>query len=132
MKKIIKKIKRHHIKQVIIYGIVGVVAFIVQASFYLILCRLHMYPVYATIIGCSAGMLVGYKGHTKYTFEKTHKFSHKEFIKYLITSLIGLAINSVGVYVLVTLLKYHSDMGIIPMIIAPVITFLISKFWAFK
>ncbi len=132
MKAIIKKIKRHHIKQVIIFGMVGVAALLVQVVLYFVLCRLSLNPLYATFIGNGMGMIVGYKGHTKFTFERTHKFSHKEFIKYVVTSLIGLAINSTGVYLLVTLLKYHSDVGLIPMFITPVVTFLISKFWAFK
>ena len=132
MKTIIKKIKHHHIKQVAIYGIVGVVALVVQTVLYMVLCRLHMYPLYAIIIGCSAGMVVGYIGHTRYTFTRTHKFSHKEFIKYVATALFSLAFNSSSVYILVAVLKYHSDIGIIPMIIAPALTFLISKFWVFK
>ncbi len=132
MKAIIKKIKRHHIKQVIVYGVVGVAALLVQVVLYFILCRLSVNPLYANFIGNGMGVIVGYKGHTKFTFERTHKFSQKEFIKYVVTALIGLAINSISVYVLVTLLKYHSDVGLIPMFITPGITFLISKFWAFK
>ena len=132
MKTIIKKIKRHHVKQIALYGVVGVVALVVQTVLYMVLCRLHMYPLYATFIGCGVGMVVGYIGHTRYTFARTHKFSHKEFMKYVVTALFSFAFNSACVYILVTVLKYHSDIGIIPMVIAPLLTFLISKFWVFK
>ncbi|MFN8770383.1 MAG: GtrA family protein [Neisseriaceae bacterium] len=132
MKKILKRIKRRHIKQLIIYGIVGVVALIVQMILYLVLCRLHLNPLYANLIGAGAGMVVAYKGHVRYTFEKNHKFSKSEFAKYVITALIGIAFNSTGIYLLVQVLKYHSDIGVIPVMLTPLLTFVINKFWSFR
>ncbi|MCE2705473.1 MAG: GtrA family protein [Proteobacteria bacterium] len=132
MKKIIKKIKVRHIKQVLIYGLVGVAALVTQLVSYLFLCKLNMYPLYANFTGGVLGVLVGYKGHTKYTFERTHKFSHQEFIKYIITAIIGILINSLGVYILVNVLKYSSSVAVLPMLATPGITFIINKFWAFK
>lgn len=132
MKKIIKKIKIRHIRQVFIYGLVGVVALVTQLFTYLTLCKLKMYPLYANFIGGILGVLVGYKGHTQYTFEKTHKFSRREFVKYILTSIIGIFINSISVYLLIDIFKYGSNIGIIPMLLTPGVTFIINKFWAFK
>ncbi|MBY0378966.1 MAG: GtrA family protein [Burkholderiales bacterium] len=132
MKKIIKKIHRRHIKQVLVYGVVGLVALVVQMSLYLILCRVGLFPLYATLIGAVIGMFVAYCGHVRYTFEKKHKFSKSEFIKYILTACFGVLFNIVSVYILITLLKLHSDFGVIPMILSPGITFIINKFWSFK
>lgn len=132
MKKIIKKIKRRHIKQLIVYGVVGVVALIIQMALYLVLCRLNMNPLYANLIGAGVAMVVAYKGHIKYTFKKEHKFLRSEFIKYVITALFGIAFNTAGVYLLVKVLAYHSDAGVIPMILTPFLTFIINKLWSFK
>ena len=143
MKRIIKRVRRHHIKEVVIYGMVGLTALVTQMSIYLFLTspKIHMKisitplltdPVIATIIGNVVGMLVSYYGHTRFTFQKTHHFSHEEFVKFVITALIGLAVSTSGIYILVTLLKFNHYFGLLPMIISPGITFLISKFWAFR
>ena len=132
MKKIIRKIHRRHVRQVVVYGVVGVVALLVQMGIYVMLCRVGLFPLYATLIGAVFGMFLAYKGHVKYTFEKDHKFSRPEFIRYMATACFGVIFNSVAVYVLVTILKLHSDFGVIPMILTPGITFIINKFWSFK
>lgn len=132
MKKIIKRIKRRHIKQLVTYGVIGVIALSVQMAVYLSLCHLHLTPVYANLIGAAIGMILAYKGHVKYTFNRQHKFSRDEFIKYVATSIFGIIFNSAGVYLLVNMLRYHSDFGVIPMIMTPGITFIINKLWSFR
>jgi putative flippase GtrA len=132
MKKIIKKIKRRHLTQVFTYGIVGVIALAIQMLIYMLLCRVGLNPLFATIVGASGGIVVAYQGHVKFTFKKAHKFSRSEFIKYVVTAVFGMVFNSVAVYVLVNLLKYHMDIGLIPMLFTPGITFIINKLWSFK
>jgi putative flippase GtrA len=132
MKTIVKIIRKKHIREIILYGIIGILALIVQMGCYTFLCQLKLMPSIASIIGSIAGMVFGYFGHTRYTFQRTHKFSHHEFIKYIITGIICLAINTLSVYIITDLLKYSSHAGLLPMFITPFISFLISKFWAFK
>lgn len=132
MKTIIKKVRKKHIKQVFLYGIIGIIALFIQMLVYTGLCYIKIIPSIASIFGSISGMVFGYFGHTKYTFEKTHKFSHKEFIKYIITGIICLSINGVSIYVLTNLLHYNSHLGLLPMFLTPFVSFLISKFWAFK
>ena len=132
MKQIIRSIKKHHLRQFCIYGIVGVCALVLQMLIYIGLCKTRMHPLIATIISSFVGMIVAYKGHVKFTFEKEHQFNKKEFIKYTITSILGMLFNLVSVYFLVTIKKCHPDIGIIPMMLTPAVTFIINKFWAFK
>ena len=132
MKAIIKKIRKKHLKQIILYGVIGVIALLLQMLVYTSLCYLKLIPSIASIFGSISGMIFGYFGHTKYTFEKTHKFSHKEFIKYIITGVICLSINGVSIYILTNILNYSSHIGLLPMFLTPLISFIISKFWAFK
>ena len=76
MKDLIKKIEAKHAIEVFIYLLVGGSAWIVQTISYVLLLKISIFPSVAMIIGNFAGMLVSYFGHTKYTFKKTHKFSH--------------------------------------------------------
>ncbi len=132
MLNIVKKINKFQIKQLVIYGIVGVSAAALAAISYIIFCKV-MEPLLANFLSNCCGMVVSYFGHTKFTFQKTHRFSPSEFIKFSITSLIGLASNSLWIFILVHIYKFNPEVGIYPIIFfTPMLTFLISKFWAFK
>jgi putative flippase GtrA len=120
------------ILQIATYGAVGMMALIMQSILYIILCTLTMGPVMANYIGTAAGFVISYIGHTRYTFKKQHKFAHREFIKFTITVLIGLLMSSSGIFFIVNVLHKPSIFGIIPILISPIVTFLISRFWAFK
>ena len=128
----VKRIKRQHIREVVIYGIVGVMAVLVQDSLYWLLHRyFQVYPSVSMILGNLGGMVVGYLGHIKFTFKKSRS-SKREFSKYLITSLIGLSLNVGGVRIITKVLQLSPLWGILPTFVTPFITFLISKFWAFR
>ncbi|TXH56956.1 MAG: GtrA family protein [Bacteroidia bacterium] len=126
-----KKIKSHHMRELFVYGLVGVAALVVQVGLYTLLCKIGSRPLNANFVGWVFGLVVAYFGHTKLTFRRTHHFSRAEFIKFILGSLTGLAINSLGVFVLVHLLKFSPMVGVIPQLFSPAVTFLISKFWAF-
>ncbi len=132
MKTIIKIIRQKNIREVILYVVIGLLALLIQMGFYTILCYFNLLPSIASILGSISGMVFGYFGHTKYTFERTHRFSHKEFIKYIITGVICLFINSISVYIITNILHYNSYIGLLPMFLTPILSFLIVKFWAFK
>lgn len=132
IKKHVKEAHRKHIREIIIYGMVGVTALIIQDSIYLLAPHFGVYPTVAMIIGNFVAMFVAYFGHTKFTFNKQHKFSRHEFSKFLITSCIGLLINAGGVRLITKVLMLDHLWGLIPTFISPLVTFLISKFWAFK
>jgi putative flippase GtrA len=132
MKHIIKKIELRHALEVLTYLLVGGSAWVVQTIVYILLVKIAIFPSIAMILGSFSGMVVSYFGHTKYTFKKTHKFSHKEFIKFMVTSIIGLGINVSGVRIITKILLLNPNYAIIPTIFTPAITFIISKFWAFK
>ena len=128
-----KKIKKHHLREIFIYGLVGLSALGVQSLIYLLLAGNGAAPLLATLVGNSCGMLVSYFGHTIFTFKKTHKFSRKEFIKFIITNVTGLALNSLFTILLVNIMHTHYSTVLYPQaFITPLVTFLISKFWVFK
>ena len=132
IKQHVKKIKRRHVREVLVYGAVGISALIIQDLIYWIAHRYFgVFPSVAMILGSIGGMLIAYVGHIKYTFKK-HRYSKREFVKFLVTSMIGMAINVGGVRFITKVLLLSPDWGLAPTLIAPFVTFLISKFWAFR
>ncbi|MCC2625296.1 MAG: hypothetical protein K0R14_1169 [Burkholderiales bacterium] len=132
MKQAIKKINRKHVRELFVYGMVGGVSWVVQTVLYVLLIRAHVFPSISMMIGCFAGFVTAYFGHIRFTFKKSHKFSHSEFMKFLVTSGVGFIINVGGVRFIIKVLELDPHYGIIPTIFTPGITFLISKFWVFK
>lgn len=132
-------IKRHvrklyqnkHTREIMIYGIVGICSLIVQDILFIALSHYGMFPTVAMIIGNFTAMFVSYYGHSKFTFKK-HKFSKREFVKFTITSTIGLILNAGGVRLITKVFMMNHLWGLLPTFITPIVTFLISKFWAFR
>lgn len=123
--------QNQHIREIAIYGAVGICALIIQDIIFLVAPNFGMYPTVAMIIGNFVGMFVSYYGHSKFTFKKT-KYSKREFIKFSITALIGLVINAGSVRVITKVFMLDHTWGLLPTFITPFITYLISKFWAFR
>jgi putative flippase GtrA len=131
MKKVVDKLMHQQVIEIFVYGIVGGGAWVIQTLIYTFMLKLYVFPSVSMLLGNFAGMLFSYYGHVKFTFKKG-KFSHKEFVKFTITSIIGLCINVGGVRVVTKVLHLNPHYAIIPTIFTPLITFVISKFWAFK
>ena len=132
MKKIIEKVHRRHAIEVLTYGVVGGGAFVVQTIIYFMALKINIFPSISMILGNFAGMLFAYFGHVRFTFKRTHKFSHKEFVKYVATAIIGLVINVLAVRIMTKVFELDPKYAVLPTLITPGITFFISKFWTFK
>ena len=132
MKRIIKKVHRRHAIELFTYAFVGGSAWVVQTAIYFAAIKIHIFPSISMILGNIGGMIVAYFGHVRFTFKRTHKFSHKEFMKYLVTSIIGLCFNVACVRITTKVFVFDPALAVLPTIFTPLLTFLISKFWAFK
>jgi len=124
----VKKIKRKHIREIVIYGMVGLTALFFQDVVYWILHRhFGVFPSVSMILGSFVGMAISYYGHVKFTFKK-HRFSKREFTKFIVTSAIGICINVGGVRILTKVFMLSPEYGVIPTFITPLVTFLIRAF----
>ena len=133
MKKAIEKIiNQFHVIELLIYGVIGGVAWITQAGTYYIAIKAHVFPSVAMIFGNFIGMVVAYFGHVRFTFKRKHRFSRVEFIKFFVTSFLGLCFNVACVRMVTKVLDLNPIYALIPTIITPFLTFLINKFWAFR
>ena len=120
-------------RQLFRFGIVGGLATLLNSVVFVILVdRLHIQPLLGNLLAFLSAFFVSYFGHSWWTFKNT-KHSHEKLAKFLTTSLIGLAINSGFVWVLMHHLHQTAYVATLPMIfITPLLIFFINKFWVFQ
>ncbi len=87
---------RELVKQFLKHGVVGSVAFLVDFALMVILHeRLGMDPLAASVVSYVASVVVSYWGSMKWVFSRRDDMSRrKEFVIYMVLSLIGLLLNS--------------------------------------
>ena len=86
------KIDKHLIKQLFVFGIVGVICFFVDYGFLLLfteICRLHV--LLSTLLAFVIANVVNYFLSMKFVFERKENFNRfAEFLIFFLFSVIGL------------------------------------------
>lgn len=87
------------IKQILKFGIVGGIAFIIDyALLYICTEYLNIYVLYSSIISFSISVIFNYIMSIKWVFDVNHKQTYKDFTIFIIFSVIGLGINQLIMY----------------------------------
>lgn len=128
------------IAQAIRFGLVGGVATLVHVAMFSGLIELSgMAPLLANLAAFCTAVGVSFLGHYHWTFADKAMFHRKvprvgrAMRRFLIVSLIGLALNSLVVYVVTDLLALSYWYAVVLMVTAvPGVVFLLSRFWAFR
>ncbi len=131
----IKKLLNNKLfQQIIKFGIVGGLAFIIDYGIYTLLSQLlGIYYILASIISFSISVIFNYILSIKWVFDVTKKQTTKEFIIFIVLSVIGLIINSIILYICVELFNIHDMVGkIIATIIVMVYNFITRKIFIEK
>ena len=131
----IKKLLNNKLfKQIIKFGIVGGLAFIIDYGIYTLLSQLlGIYYILASIISFSISVIFNYILSIKWVFDVTKKQTTKDFIIFIVLSVIGLIINSIILYICVELFNIHDMIGkIIATIIVMVYNFITRKIFIEK
>ncbi len=116
------------------YGIVGVLASVVHFSIALFSYKVLQINFFVShFSGFLFGLFTAYFGHYFYSFNDNQKHQ-KRFPKFVITSLTALVLHQGGAYTLVNWVKLDYSSRVLPMlvVIVPVFTFLLNKFWVFS
>ena len=87
------------IKQILKFGVVGGIAFIIDYTL-LYVCTeyLNIYVLYSSIISFSISVIFNYIMSIKWVFDVNHKQTYKDFTIFIIFSIIGLGINQLIMY----------------------------------
>lgn len=100
------------IRQFFKFGVVGVIAFIVDClSLYLLTEFLNVYYLISSIISFLLSIIVNYILSIKWVFDIKKKQSFKDVIIFTLLSTIGLLINLLVMYLSVEVFKIHYMIG---------------------
>jgi len=120
--------------QILRFAFIGILAsachFVIV---YLLVSSFQFKALIANIFAFFCAFIVSYLGHSLWTFSHI-KHEHKLAVrKFFLVASIGFFLNESGYFLLLTYttLSYLMALLIILFII-PIITFILSKFWAFK
>ena len=131
----IEKIKNNKLlMQIFKFGIVGGTAFIIDYGIFTILSQLlGIHYLIASIISFSISVIYNYILSIKWVFDVSKKQTTKEFIIFVILSVIGLGLNSLIMYLTHDLMGIHEMIGkIIATAIVMVYNFITRKIFIEK
>ena len=94
------------IKQLFKFGIVGIIAFIIDYGLFAILTTLNMHYLLAQIISFTVSLIFNYWASIKWVFN-AKKQTLKEITIFITLSIIGLGINEILLYIGVDKFGYH-------------------------
>ena len=118
-------------KQVIVFGIIGVIATLVHYSVALSATELGNIVVYiANLMGYLCAVGVSYFGHGLITFR--NRLTHSNFQKFAFVSVLAFLLSEVLLVILEESLQFSHrlSLGIIVVSI-PILSFFANKFWVF-
>lgn len=95
-------------KQIIKFGLVGGIAFIIDYSLLYILTEyLNIYYLYSSIISFIISLIFNYILSIKWVFDVSKQQGLKDFIIFIVLSIIGLLINGLIMYIMVDEINIH-------------------------
>ena len=95
-------------KQIIKFGLVGGIAFIIDYSLLYILTEyLNIYYLYSSIISFIISLIFNYILSIKWVFDVSKQQGLKDFIIFIVLSIIGLLINELIMYIMVDKMYIH-------------------------
>ena len=131
----IEKIKTNKLlMQILKFGVVGGTAFLIDYGTFTILSQIfNIHYLIASIISFCISVIYNYILSIKWVFDVTKKQTSKEFIIFIVLSVIGLGINSLIMYISVDLMHIHEMISkIIATAIVMVYNFITRKIFIEK
>lgn len=121
-------------KQIFKFGIVGGLAFLIDYGVFTLLTQiLNVHYLIASILSFSISVIFNYILSIKWVFDVTKKQTTKDFIVFIVLSIIGLILNSVVMYIAVDLIHIHELISkIIATAIVMVYNFITRKIFVEK
>lgn len=100
------------IHQVLKFGVVGVLAFIVDyLTLYILTEYIHLYYLISSVLSFLASLIVNYILSIKWVFDVSKKQTIKDVVLFTVLSTVGLGINSLVLYLSVEVINIHYMIG---------------------
>ena len=122
-------------RQLIRYAIAGFCVTQFSALIYSVLAiAFHVAPLLANVASTCCGVVVGYVVHDRWSFaEGEARNDVAKLARFLMATMLGFAVNSLWVWLLVTTLRLP-PLAPVPlmMFVTPWVSFFINRYWVFK
>lgn len=126
--------RRRGVRQFIKFGIVGLGSTVIDwGIFYLLNLSFGIYYLVAKVLSFSVAVINSFVWNRRWTFRSTETNRSKEFTKFMIIALVGLALNALIMYLAVSTFGTRKIFGLIfATAIVTFWNFLANKFWTFR
>jgi putative flippase GtrA len=128
-------LERPGARQLIRYAIAGFCVTQFSALIYSVLAMaFHVAPLMANVASTACGVVVGYVVHDRWSFaEGEARNDAAKVARFLMATMLGFAVNSLWVWLLVTNFRLPALAPVPLMIFAtPWVSFFINRYWVFK
>ena len=94
-------------------------------------------PMLANLAAFTVALVVSFSGHSRWTFRPRNgalapPASSAAFCRFFLVALLGFALNSLVIFVVIDLLAWPYQAALAFMVfVVPVVVFLLCKYWAF-
>ncbi len=122
------------IKQLLRFGVVGGIAFLIDYLLLYVLTEYINIPVmFSSVISFSVSVIFNYILSTKWVFDTKKKQGIKEFIIFIVLSLIGLGINQIIMYLGINKINiYYMIVKLFATVIVMIYNFITRKLFLEK
>jgi putative flippase GtrA len=128
-------LRRPATKQLLRYAIAGFGVTQFAAAIYSVLVLYFgVAPLEANVASTACGLCAGYLVHSRWSFAGgAESAEHAKIARFLVTALVGFLVNSIWVWLLVTVVKLPPLAPLPLMMFAtPWVSFLLNRYWVFK
>lgn len=103
-----KVLKNKLINQILKFGVVGGLAFVIDYTLLYILTEfLEVHYLISSVISFTVSVIFNYIMSIKWVFDVNRKQGVKEFVVFVVLSIIGLGINSLIMYLMVDIMSIY-------------------------
>ena len=126
--------ERRTVRQFVKFAVVGVSSTIIDWGIYLLLTRTTaIFYLLAKVLSFLVSVINSYIWNRRWTFRSQDPKRFHQFSKFLVVAGVGLALNALIMYLVVSKLKLHDIIGLIlASAIVMFWNFLVNKFWTFR
>lgn len=120
------------IKEMFLYGIIGVLSSTIDSLFFILLTKVNFMELIANFISVNIGITVSFFLNTYCNFKQKNNLG-KKAISFFGVGYIGLAISTLIIYIFITKLRYNAVIvKIVSVIIVAMIQFILNKVFTYK
>lgn len=125
--------RRSVVQRIVRYGLAGALATAIYFAAVVILVELAgIAPVVAAVIATMIVIVTSYAINRAFVFE-TNRAHASAFLRFAVASLVGIAANSLLMYVATRVLLWPYQVGAaLTIAVVPPLNFIVNQFWTFR